>query len=214
MAPADTTAPGGIDQGGGVSGWSGGNPATSYAANGFAFSPAGVIGGIAQYGGYGTGWEQNDTSGPNNGQITIGSVAKIPGSFVDGTSGTILFSETYAGNCPVGPQGWPIFWNGAAAANGLGGAFFPQSAGNIPGPGGGVGRPNPGFASALLPQWMPDQSLCNPNLLQSHQAGGILAAMADGSCRIVSDRVSQPAWQAAVYPNDNLNPTDIAGGGW
>jgi len=214
MAPADFTAPGFIDQGGGVSGWSGGNPATSYAANGFAFSVVGVAGGINQYGGYGSNsWEQNDTSGPNSGQISIGPVASIPTTFIDGSSNTILFSETYAGNCPLGSQGWPIFWNGAAAANGLGGAFFPPG-GNTPGPGGGVGRPNPGFASALLPQWVPDQSLCNPNLLQSHQAGGILVALADGSCRLVSDRVSQPAWQAAVYPNDHLNPTDLPGSGW
>jgi hypothetical protein len=50
--------------------------------------------------------------------------------------------------------------------------------------------------------------------IQSHQVGGILVGLGDGSCRLVSDSISLLTWQAAMWPNDRLNPSDVPGGGW
>jgi prepilin-type N-terminal cleavage/methylation domain-containing protein len=175
MSPSDSSA-NGMDP----NGW--GHPTTTYRANAFVFSAGSGIGGIADY----QGW------GPDSNSM-VGSVAKLPATFIDGTSGTIIFSEAYTrcGGSPVFWQGWPF--QDVQPVNGL---------------------RNPGFQTTALPQWFPDTQFCVPNLLQSHQVGGILVGLGDASCRVVSENVSQLAWQAAVYPNDNQNPTDVGGGGW
>jgi prepilin-type N-terminal cleavage/methylation domain-containing protein len=142
------------------------------------------------------------TSYPNNGFVfsmipgqvgsfnsswSQSSVASLASTFKDGTSGTILFSEGYA-SCGGTDRLW-------VESNPVGPQF-------------------PAITNTLLPQWFPDPDSCNPNQLQSHQVGGILVGLADGSCRAVSDSVSQTAWQAALYPNDRLNPGDVQSGGW
>jgi len=142
------------------------------------------------------------TTYPNNGYVfsgdpgQIGSInmawnqsssASYAATFRDGASGTLLFCEGFAA-C----GGTDRLWN---ESNFVG----PQLA---------------AIATTNLPQWLPEVNVCNPNVPQSHQAGGILIGLADGSCRLVSDSVSQRAWQAALLPNDNLNPGDLAAGGW
>jgi prepilin-type N-terminal cleavage/methylation domain-containing protein len=142
------------------------------------------------------------TTYPNNGFVFSASQGQVGGinmawnqtssasyasTFRDGASGTILFSEGFAA-C----GGTDRLWN---ESNWVG----PQLA---------------GIADTNLPQWLPNAEFCNPNQLQSHQAGGILVGLADGSCRVISDSVSQATWQAALLPNDRQNPGDVAGGGW
>jgi prepilin-type N-terminal cleavage/methylation domain-containing protein len=133
----------------------------------------------------------NYTSNPAPGGLSSswsGPVARIPATFKDGTSGVILFTEAYV-DC--GNIGLLAFYTDA----------FPN-------------RSSPTIANTLLPQWFPDPQDCNPSQVQSHQVGGILVGLGDGSARVVTDSVQQLTWQAALYPNDRLNPGDIQGGGW
>jgi hypothetical protein len=126
-----------------------------------------------------------------------GSVASLTSTFKDGTSGVILFSEGYA------------LCSDAAgiAANGSPRSYVWGEDGPNP-------TRMPMIENYYLPQWFPDDANCISGLLQSHQHGGILVGLGDGSCRVVGDSVSQAAWTAALIPNDNRNPTDIPGGGW
>jgi prepilin-type N-terminal cleavage/methylation domain-containing protein len=169
-------------------GW--GRPTTTYRANAYVFSAGGTVGGIATY-----------DSWSANGATITGPVARIPSTFKDGTQGTIMFSEAYTSCNNNGNPAGPLLWQGFIFT----GQPYSQP-GNAP--------MNPGFQTNQLPQWFPDEVVCNPYLLQSHQVGGILVALGDGSCRVVSDSITAQAWSAAVYPNDNQNPNDIQGGGW
>jgi hypothetical protein len=131
------------------------------------------------------------------------SAAKLPATMVDGTSGVILFSEAFA-NCNFSYMEW---FNANTTPGSRPSATFPAPT-TQPQP---LVQPHGVYP---LPQWFPDAGLCNSGLLQSHQVGGILVALADGSCRVVSENVSVLAWTAAVIPNDRRNPGDVAGGGW
>jgi prepilin-type N-terminal cleavage/methylation domain-containing protein len=176
----------------GVSQWMN-NPLTTYVANAYVFQPDGQVG----PGTWGAGINQTSNGGVPN----ANSAARYPTApFIDGTSGVIIFTEAYA-YC----QGVPINWNDAHDGVGY---TRPQPS---------FGFPPLGVTPALvsLPQWFPDPASCNLYYtVQSHQVGGILVGMADGSCRVVGDTVTQQAWQAAVIPNDNINPTDVPAGGW
>jgi hypothetical protein len=132
-------------------------------------------------------------------------VARIPTTFVDGTSGVILFTEAYA-TC----QGWDMIWGFSALNDRRTSPQIPPSFIGVTGnaPEGPLNQMIP------LPQWYPQPNQCDTRLVQSHQVGGILVALGDGSCRVVNENVSQAAWQSAILPNDNINPTDVAGGGW
>jgi prepilin-type N-terminal cleavage/methylation domain-containing protein len=130
-----------------------------------------------------------------------GPIAKIPTSFPDGQSNTIVFLERYA-NCagylhiwqengqPVGPtsspaQTTPSWWWASAPVN---------------------------FNGTLIPQFQPQPSVanCNPTLAQSFYAGGMLAGLGDGSVRLVSTGVSGTTWTYALYPNDG----QVLGSDW
>jgi prepilin-type N-terminal cleavage/methylation domain-containing protein len=153
-------------------------PVTTYLANDFVFMTDGTPGGV-------------DNNWPT---WSTGSHASLTSTFVDGTSGTILFAEAYA-SCAGADMIWSLPYIIPGNNN------PDHSWGNA-------------FGTNALPQWAPEPALCNASLLQSHQVGGILVGLADGSCRVVSESVSQLAWQAALYPNDRMNPNDVAGGGW
>jgi prepilin-type N-terminal cleavage/methylation domain-containing protein len=177
------------------------NGATTYPANGYVFSgQSGVTGGppdtpptLATWG------------DPNWGGAVVGinfsnwqsASAAIPATFKDGTSGTIIFSEGYAMcNDPV-----------MVAAYGNPRTYVWGEDGPNP-------TRMPMIQNYYLPQWFPDDTQCISGLIQSHQVGGILVGLGDGSCRVVSESVSQAAWTAAIIPNDRKNPTDVPGGGW
>jgi prepilin-type N-terminal cleavage/methylation domain-containing protein len=197
MSPSD-------DSISGVSQWMN-NPLTTYVANAYVFQGDGSQGPSSQAN---PGWGSDPywAQGINN-TITANSSARIPNTFHDGTSGVILFTEAYAqiNNASCGGN-VPINWNDAH--DGIG-STRPQPSF------GGVNTHSPTPLLINLPQWFPDpqDAICY-NYVQSHQVGGILVALGDGSCRMVSDAVSQAAWQTAVIPNDNHNPGDFPGGGW
>jgi prepilin-type N-terminal cleavage/methylation domain-containing protein len=121
-----------------------------------------------------------------------GSQAKIPTSFPDGQSHTIVFAERYA-VCQSTQHAWSTDDRGVGPGSSNyapefhTGDLAPKSTNNL-------GVP--------LPQWTPPPAACNPDLLQSMTAGGILVGLADGSTRIVNQGVSPSTWGSAVLPAD------------
>jgi hypothetical protein len=113
-----------------------------------------------------------------------GGTAKIPSTFTDGTSNTIVFGErfTVCGGMAVGwqmgmcgnPPTWPYYYTQA------------------------------NYLSLMLPQIAPNVNICDPMRLQSPFSGGLLVGLGDGSVRMVSAGVSQYSWNLALNPSDGL----------
>ncbi len=110
--------------------------------------------------------------------------SRLPASFPDGTSNTILFAEKYAGCGPNAPSGniWAWGWD-----------------------------PNcgPVFGTVKGPQlWQqiptPWQTNCNPTLASTGHTGGMVVGMSDGSVRIVAQGMSATTFWIAMVPNDGL----------
>ncbi|HKI33373.1 MAG TPA: DUF1559 domain-containing protein [Gemmataceae bacterium] len=154
-------------------GWSDTWALTSYAANAQVFATVDVNGNLISP----SLWE---------GQ------AKIPASFGDGTSNTILFAEKYAQCGPDMYNIWGFWWaiqTQPCFANSAVGAIGPASKFQV--------QPNPWAGAA-----------CDPGRASTSHPAGIQVAMADGSARSVSGSVSPSTWWAACTPNagDNLGP--------
>jgi prepilin-type N-terminal cleavage/methylation domain-containing protein len=159
-----------------------GNPrfGNSYALNESAFDPGMTI-----------------KPGFRNG--TTQPIAKIPATFQDGTSNTILFAEKY---CECGPAkgSVAVFYWGETCLNCAGN--YPATCNRLGGPG-GVGSP-PLFYNALTvpPQPKTSPYNCQPCFIQAMWSGGTQVGLADGSVRMVSTSISAKTWKNAVNPND------------
>jgi prepilin-type N-terminal cleavage/methylation domain-containing protein len=115
--------------------------------------------------------------------------ARMPGSFQDGTSNTIAFTEKEM-RC----QGYsPLWLHGNWDYN-----WLPAFATWI--------TTGPGSKFQVLPR--PDQ--CNHFLANSPHSAGIVVAMADGSGRFVADGVDPNTWWAACTPRAG----DLLGNDW
>jgi type II secretory pathway pseudopilin PulG len=101
--------------------------------------------------------------------------ARIPATFQDGTSNTIVFTERYQ-MCNDTPCAWG----------------YP-----------GVYYWSPMFAYYSHGKFQPEptQKKCNPALAQSVHATGIPVGMADASVRHVSNNLSPQTWWYACTPN-------------
>ena len=129
-------------------------------------------------------------------------VARIPATFPDGTSTTIVFAEKYMICGPRKGQTAAFYWgetcldcgspsNKTGACNRL--SSNPSN----------VGSPPMFYNSLTLPpQARPPVASCNPCMLQGPHSGGILVGLGDGSVRLVSTSISQNTWANAVSPND------------
>lgn len=103
---------------------------------------------------------------------------RIPATFVDGTSNTLIFAERYQ-VC----NGTPTAWGYAALYT-----WAPM-----------FGYYNQGkFQSA------PRQDECDPTLPQSIDPAGITVALGDGSSRTVSPSISPETWWYASDPADGM----------
>jgi type II secretory pathway pseudopilin PulG len=114
--------------------------------------------------------------------------ARIPNDFPDGTSNTIMFSTRY-GVCGDGGSRY------ASAPNTNTAAMFGQNPAKV------KAAPADMTATFLL---HPGAKECRPTPLMGHSfsEAGIEVAMADGSARTVSARISSQTWNAAMCPND------------
>ncbi|HEY7423222.1 MAG TPA: DUF1559 domain-containing protein [Gemmataceae bacterium] len=113
---------------------------------------------------------------------TPGGSAKIPSTFTDGTSNTIVFGERYT-NCGSTPVGWAMGMCG-----------FP--------PTWPYAFTTANYPSLPLPQLAPSPNACDSTRLQSPYAGGIVMGLGDGSVHIVSSGISQFSWNLALNPAD------------
>ena len=111
-------------------------------------------------------------------------LARLPATFQDGTSNTIVFVERYA-KCQDVEHIWGENGQGA---------------------GPGSNNYNPDYHDYNLFQTAPATSgtACNPVLTQSFSVGVILVGLGDGSVRNVTPGISQATWQTALGPNDGL----------
>jgi hypothetical protein len=110
--------------------------------------------------------------------------ARIPATFQDGTSQTIMYTERYQ-VCHEIPCGWgyPVLAYSAPVF-----AYYTEAKFQV----------------------HPDQDQCDPALPQSIHPKGIQVAMADASVRLVSNGISPQTWWYACTPAGN----DILGADW
>jgi prepilin-type N-terminal cleavage/methylation domain-containing protein/prepilin-type processing-associated H-X9-DG protein len=150
--------------------------------------------------------------------------ARIPATFADGTSNTIIFTEKYAqcatnwsGNPPQTGNLWAHPWG--TAANGWGiwrsSVFDSQnsspdgvSSTNGVGYPGGPGGADPNGVSMFQIQPTPYASKCIPYLASTGHTGGINVALCDGSVKLVAQGVSPSTWWFAATPQggETLGP--------
>jgi len=137
-----------------------------------------------------------------------GSV-KVPGSFPDGSSTTVLMYERYAVCGPASGATVSNPWS-IEATNDSAMVFMP---------GGGAGASfTNGTGPTLKFQAQPTQNVCltvsatNPGADggQSMHAPGMNCLMGDASVKLVAPSVSQPTWSAAATPNNK----DVVGPDW
>jgi hypothetical protein len=136
---------------------------------------------------------------------------RIPASFPDGTSNTIIFTEKY-GICS--PDS-----NGDNGGNQWAARFEAQTSAYIgyqgPNPGLAFGSDQPGqqapvYGLAGFFQVQPRPWLgaggCKPGIASTGHTGGIMVCLGDGSVRLCARGMSPNTWWQAVVPDDGLPP--------
>jgi prepilin-type N-terminal cleavage/methylation domain-containing protein len=141
-----------------------GAAATSYAANGLVFGRIDPNTGLAS----------------GNGE----NYARIPSTFQDGTSNTILFTEKY----------------GECGANNCGSLWYRNNFTSTYGPYFQVRLGGPLLSFQVRPTPYTNASTCEYRLPSSAHTGGIMTLMGDGSTRMVNSGVSTATWYAACTP--------------
>ncbi|VTS00282.1 DUF1559 family PulG-like putative transporter [Tuwongella immobilis] len=116
--------------------------------------------------------------------------ARIPTTFADGTSNTMIMAEK-AATC----GGYWSLW-----AHGL---WTPQYASMYYSP---LTSAGPGSKF----QTSPTPSTCNPNVAQSYHSGGMNCLVADGSVRFVTANITPATWQFVNEPADG----NVLGSDW
>lgn len=118
--------------------------------------------------------------------------ARIPHSFPDGTSNTLLLTEKYAqcfnNNYPTGGTYWAYFYTGASLQ-----PYHPGCAISWNGY-------SYGPASKFVVQPTPYNGGCDPTMATSPHPGGIHAALADGSVRFLSSGITLYTWWYLCTP--------------
>jgi prepilin-type N-terminal cleavage/methylation domain-containing protein len=130
------------------------------------------------------------------------SYARIPDSFPDGVSNTILLSEKYAQCCnrnyPVGGSLWAYFFVGPGHHAYHAGFSVSWNDYSI------------GPASKFQVQPSPYDGNCDPTLASSPHPGGIDIALADGSVRFLSSAVTGYTWWYLCTPaGGEVIPSDL-----
>jgi prepilin-type N-terminal cleavage/methylation domain-containing protein len=130
--------------------------------------------------------------------------ARIPATFRDGTSNTILFATKYGRCGPVNPfvneplgSAWPLINFFPVTSVLTAGAYFGHT--NFIPDANGVGA-----TYQVQPTHPPQPGTvgCDPNYAQSFTTAGIQVALADGSTRNVSPSISGLTWRNALLPAD------------
>ncbi|MCI0459040.1 MAG: DUF1559 domain-containing protein [Gemmataceae bacterium] len=123
---------------------------------------------------------------------TMDSFARMPATFRDGTSNTVVFATKY-GVCGKGGSRY------ASPVKADTAAFFGQE------PATAAAAPsNP--KATFQNQPSQKQCLCAPLTAQSYEERGLLIALADGSTRTVSPRLTAETWNRVLHPSDGEVP--------
>jgi prepilin-type N-terminal cleavage/methylation domain-containing protein len=149
-----------------------------------------------------------------NGLVFRGNASRLPATFADGTSNTILLAERYQ-VCDDADNLWGYGGNGrdnpSFAFLPLPGGFTTEKfAPDVPlrlnGSGQVLGKvgldsPGPGTIAKPVPfQVTPRAADCDKSLAQTPHPAGMEVALADGSVRVVSGSISQATFWAACTP--------------
>ncbi len=174
-------------------------------------------------------WQPGDASYAGNFQVFGGAEntnsnsnwdgnARIPATFQDGTSNTILFAEKYArcegGNSRNGGTWWMRgIYHGIQSFTGTnspgsddsypGDRFSAVFAGGVAHEGSPTTRWKTGIASKFQVQpknFLSHTGQCDKQLASSGHSGGINVALGDGSIRFLSQSISAATWWAACTP--------------
>jgi len=113
-----------------------------------------------------------------------GGQARLPSTFTDGTSNTMVFIERY---CQCG--GYQHIW-------GEDGQFGNNWSVEL--------------RTTALPQFAPPAAQCNPDLVQAYTTSSIQVGLGDGSVRPVSSSISALTWASALTPNGG----EVLGADW
>jgi hypothetical protein len=115
---------------------------------------------------------------------TAGGSARIPASFPDGTSNTILFGPVFT-QC----SGMAVGWQMGMCGNPPTWPYYYSST---------------NYLSLPLPQMAPNPAACDNMRMQSPYAGGTLAGLGDGSVRLLSAGITSYSWNLAINPADGM----------
>ncbi len=144
-----------------------------------------------------------DTGGQSGAPWIQGS-ARIPATFTDGTSNTIIWTEKYAQCSNSTGNLWAHPWGSTNPAWGIwrSSVFDSQMGTGLQGIGypGGPGGSDPNGVSMFQIMPTPWNTACIPYLASTGHTGGILAGLGDGSVRIVPQGISQATWWFAATP--------------
>ncbi len=153
----------------------------------------------------------NKTITPSWRNGNVPPVARIPSTFIDGTSNTIVFAEKYQVCGSKGGNRVAAFYYGETCLNCGSPGTYAGTCNRLGSPN-GVGSPPMFYGGlTLIPQSMPSPTKsCNPCMLQAPNPSGILVGLGDGSVRLVSNAISQATWQKAVQPADG----NVLGSDW
>jgi prepilin-type N-terminal cleavage/methylation domain-containing protein len=127
--------------------------------------------------------------------IAGSTTPRLPGTFQDGTSNTILFAEKFAQNC-----NWTLAGTLTQSTTWING-------GNLWAPAVQTAQWAPAFAmespwsDGTRFQINPASDQCNVAYAQTGHTGGMVIAMADGSARTLSANISSATFQNLCTPN-------------
>ena len=139
---------------------------------------------------------------------SAGGTARIPATFLDGTSNTIVFMERYTICGPPNGTHTNHLWSEDGTPSN--GPEWPNTGvgqyGGLP----PFGQQENNTNLQQLFEVGPAPSACNYTKVQGFSVAGIQVGLGDGSVRIVSPGLSQQTWTYAIFPQDGA----VLGSDW